>query len=186
LVSGSQIDNKKIRGEQAVKIVAIENHLCPVFPDGHQFANRRPFRHDDRGMDAQDGTGPGNAQGMVTRRSGHHPSFSFLIVQPDEAIVGPSHLERARLLKIFKLEKDITAYLAAQLLGMNERGGPNGPLCPITGRLYVSDLAGAACGTILTGLVFLPKIGIIGVLISIAALKGLSLCFNAVVISRKS
>ena len=56
----------------------------------------------------------------------------------------------------------------------------------ITGRLYVSDLAGAACGTILTGLVFLPKIGIIGVLISIAALKGLSLCFNAVVISRKS
>jgi spermidine synthase len=49
----------------------------------------------------------------------------------------------------------------------------------ITGRLYVSDLAGAACGTILTGLVFLPKMGILGVLISVAALKGLSLLINS-------
>jgi spermidine synthase len=48
----------------------------------------------------------------------------------------------------------------------------------ITGRLYASDLTGAACGTILTGLVFLPKMGILGVLISIAALKGLSLGVN--------
>jgi spermidine synthase len=48
----------------------------------------------------------------------------------------------------------------------------------ITGRLYVSDLAGAACGTILTALVFLPKMGILGVLISLAALKGLSLAAN--------
>jgi len=49
----------------------------------------------------------------------------------------------------------------------------------ITGRLYVSDLAGAACGTILTGLVFLPKMGILGVLISVVALKGLSLGINS-------
>ena len=48
----------------------------------------------------------------------------------------------------------------------------------ITGRLYVSDLAGAACGTILTGLVFLPKMGVIGVLVSVAALKGVSLALN--------
>ena len=48
----------------------------------------------------------------------------------------------------------------------------------ITGRLYVSDLAGAACGTILTGLVFLPKIGLLGVLVSVAALKGVSLALN--------
>jgi hypothetical protein len=48
----------------------------------------------------------------------------------------------------------------------------------ITGRLYVSDLAGAACGTILTGLVFLPKMGVIGVLISVAALKSVSLALN--------
>jgi len=48
----------------------------------------------------------------------------------------------------------------------------------ITGRLYVSDLTGAACGTILTGLVFLPKIGIVGVLITVMALKGLSLGLN--------
>jgi spermidine synthase len=52
----------------------------------------------------------------------------------------------------------------------------------ITGRLYVSDLAGAACGTMLTGLVFLPKIGILGVLISVMALKGLSLGLNTRVI----
>ncbi len=56
----------------------------------------------------------------------------------------------------------------------------------ITGRLYVSDLAGAACGTMLTGLVFLPKIGILGVLISVAALKGLSLGLNALVISKQT
>jgi len=48
----------------------------------------------------------------------------------------------------------------------------------ITGRLYLVDLAGAACGTILTGLLFLPRIGIIGVLISVLVLKGLSLGVN--------
>ncbi|MDL1959974.1 MAG: hypothetical protein LWX01_11670 [Deltaproteobacteria bacterium] len=48
----------------------------------------------------------------------------------------------------------------------------------ITGRLYLADLAGAACGTILTGLLFLPKIGIIGVMASVLILKGLSLGFN--------
>ena len=47
----------------------------------------------------------------------------------------------------------------------------------ITGRLYGADLAGAACGTILTGLLFIPTIGIIGVLISIILLKGVSLAF---------
>jgi spermidine synthase len=56
----------------------------------------------------------------------------------------------------------------------------------ITGRLYVSDLAGAACGTILTGLVFLPKIGVFGVLISVVALKGLSLGLNALVAPRRT
>jgi spermidine synthase len=56
----------------------------------------------------------------------------------------------------------------------------------ITGRLYLSDLAGAACGTILTGLIFLPKIGILGVLISVAALKGLSLGLNALFISKQT
>jgi len=54
----------------------------------------------------------------------------------------------------------------------------------ITGRLYLVDLAGAACGTILTGLLFLPRIGIIGVLISVLVLKGLSLGINMV--ARKS
>jgi spermidine synthase len=48
----------------------------------------------------------------------------------------------------------------------------------ITGRLYVADLAGAACGTILTGLLFLPKIGIVGGLLSVLLLKGLSLALN--------
>jgi spermidine synthase len=56
----------------------------------------------------------------------------------------------------------------------------------VTGRLYMSDLAGAACGTILTGLVFLPKIGILGVLISVVALKGFSLGLNARIISRRT
>jgi spermidine synthase len=56
----------------------------------------------------------------------------------------------------------------------------------ITGRLYVSDLAGAACGTVLTGLVFLPKIGILGVLISVMLLKGLSLGLNTQVASRRT
>jgi len=44
----------------------------------------------------------------------------------------------------------------------------------VTGRLYLADLAGAACGTILTGLLFLPRIGIIGVLASLLLLKALS------------
>jgi len=48
----------------------------------------------------------------------------------------------------------------------------------ITGRLYMADLAGAACGTILTGLLFLPKIGIMGVMASVLILKGLSLGLN--------
>lgn len=56
----------------------------------------------------------------------------------------------------------------------------------ITGRLYVSDLAGAACGTVLTGLVFLPKIGILGVLISVMVLKGLSLGLNTMAVSRRT
>ena len=48
----------------------------------------------------------------------------------------------------------------------------------ITGRLYVADLSGAACGTILTGLFLLPEIGITGVLVSILMLKGFSLMLN--------
>ena len=48
----------------------------------------------------------------------------------------------------------------------------------ITGRLYMADLAGASCGTILTGLLFLPKIGIIGVMASVLIIKGLSLGLN--------
>jgi spermidine synthase len=50
----------------------------------------------------------------------------------------------------------------------------------ITGRLYLADLAGAACGTILTGLLFLPKLGIVGVLVSVLTVKGLSLTVNVV------
>ncbi|MCK4728384.1 MAG: hypothetical protein KAT27_05635, partial [Desulfobacterales bacterium] len=56
----------------------------------------------------------------------------------------------------------------------------------ITGRLYVSDLAGAACGTILTGLVFLPKIGILGVLTSVLVLKCLSLGLNSLVVWKRT
>jgi spermidine synthase len=56
----------------------------------------------------------------------------------------------------------------------------------ITGRLYVSDLAGAACGTILTGLVFLPKIGVLGALISVLVLKALSLGLNSLVIWKRT
>jgi spermidine synthase len=48
----------------------------------------------------------------------------------------------------------------------------------ITGRLYMADLAGAACGTILTGLLFIPKIGIIGVMASVLIIKGVSLGLN--------
>jgi len=50
----------------------------------------------------------------------------------------------------------------------------------ITGRLYLADLAGAACGTILTGLLFLPRLGIVGVLVSVLALKCVSLGLNVV------
>lgn len=44
----------------------------------------------------------------------------------------------------------------------------------ITGRLYLADLTGAACGTILTGLLFVPRIGIVGVLAFLLFLKALS------------
>jgi hypothetical protein len=54
----------------------------------------------------------------------------------------------------------------------------SGTAAEITGRLYVADLAGAACGTILTGLFFLPRIGIIGVVVSVVLIKGLSLVLN--------
>ena len=48
----------------------------------------------------------------------------------------------------------------------------------ITGRLYVADLAGAACGTILTGLIFIPKIGVVGVLVSVIVIKSISFGLN--------
>ncbi|MBW2036281.1 MAG: hypothetical protein JRI41_02200 [Deltaproteobacteria bacterium] len=50
----------------------------------------------------------------------------------------------------------------------------------ITGRLYLADLAGAGCGTILTGLLFLPKIGMFGVLITVLVLKAMSLGLNVI------
>ena len=50
----------------------------------------------------------------------------------------------------------------------------------VIGRLYLADLAGAACGTILTGLVFIPRIGIIGVLVSVAIIKTVSLGWHVV------
>ncbi|MFO8240971.1 MAG: hypothetical protein R6T90_08235 [Dissulfuribacterales bacterium] len=53
-----------------------------------------------------------------------------------------------------------------------------GTWAEITGRLYMADLAGAACGTILTGLLLLPKIGIIGVMTSVMTIKVLSLGLN--------
>jgi hypothetical protein len=50
----------------------------------------------------------------------------------------------------------------------------------VVGRLYLSDLAGAACGTILTGLFLIPKIGIMGVLITVAAVKTVSFLMNVI------
>jgi spermidine synthase len=53
-----------------------------------------------------------------------------------------------------------------------------GSTSEVIGRLYLSDLAGAACGTILTGLVLIPKIGIVGALLAVAAVKTVSLGLN--------
>lgn len=45
----------------------------------------------------------------------------------------------------------------------------------ITGQLYLADLAGASCGTIVTSLWLLPRFGIAGILISAAVVKSASL-----------
>jgi len=45
----------------------------------------------------------------------------------------------------------------------------------ITGMLYLADLAGASCGTVLTSLFLLPRFGIPGVLLSAALVKLASL-----------
>ena len=45
----------------------------------------------------------------------------------------------------------------------------------ITGKLYLSDLAGASLGTFLISLIFLPSFGIIGVLASVLFIKLISL-----------
>ncbi|MEW5804427.1 MAG: hypothetical protein AB1847_20210 [bacterium] len=45
----------------------------------------------------------------------------------------------------------------------------------ITGGLYLADLAGASCGTLLTSLFLLPQFGISGVLLSAALVKSASL-----------
>ncbi|MBI9075983.1 MAG: hypothetical protein JEZ02_11260 [Desulfatibacillum sp.] len=47
-----------------------------------------------------------------------------------------------------------------------------------TGNLYWADLAGASCGTLVMGLVMLPRLGIQGVLACVLGLKILSWLFN--------
>ncbi|MEW6380924.1 MAG: hypothetical protein AB1611_15125 [bacterium] len=54
----------------------------------------------------------------------------------------------------------------------------------ITGKLYLADLAGASCGTLVTSLFLLPGFGILGVLLSAALVKSASLA--ALVKMRKS
>jgi spermidine synthase len=54
----------------------------------------------------------------------------------------------------------------------NQSGGTD---AEITGGLYLADLVGAGCGSLLIGLVILPWGGMKGVVASILALKGLSL-----------
>jgi spermidine synthase len=46
------------------------------------------------------------------------------------------------------------------------------------GRLYLADLAGAACGTVLTGLILLPRAGIAGATVAVVAIKAASLLFS--------
>jgi len=53
-----------------------------------------------------------------------------------------------------------------------------GSAAKITGKLYLADLAGASCGTMFTSLLFLPKFGIQGVLVSIVLVKIISLVFS--------
>nr|HID58854.1 hypothetical protein [Desulfobacterales bacterium] len=48
----------------------------------------------------------------------------------------------------------------------------------ITGRLYLSDLAGASCGTLFSGLILLPKTGIGGIIASVLFIKGASILFT--------
>ncbi len=48
----------------------------------------------------------------------------------------------------------------------------------ITGNLYWADLAGASCGTLVMGLVLLPKLGIQGVLACVLAVKFLTWVIN--------
>lgn len=45
----------------------------------------------------------------------------------------------------------------------------------ITGKLYLADLSGASCGTLVTSLFLLPRFGILGVLLSAALVKSVSL-----------
>lgn len=48
----------------------------------------------------------------------------------------------------------------------------------VTGNLYWADLAGASCGTLVMGLVLLPRLGIQGVLASVLVVKIITLALN--------
>jgi len=61
-----------------------------------------------------------------------------------------------------------------------------GKAAQITGRLYLADLAGASCGTVLTSLFLLPQFGIPGVLLSAALVKLISLVVFSQIQMRKA
>ena len=65
------------------------------------------------------------------------------------------------------------ACAGAQFAAVSEM--EKGPESRVIGSLYLADLAGACAGTLVTGLVLLPRAGILGVLVSIVAIKGLNL-----------
>lgn len=94
------------------------------------------------------------------------------------AVLGVRSLEPAVLSAIQYLIIPLLIFVAAAATGCQFSAASRacgGEEIRITGRLYGADLAGAACGTILTGLFFIPSMGIIGVLVSIVVLKGISL-----------
>jgi hypothetical protein len=115
------------RGDAAVDVLADEVHPGAVAARGADLRDRGLFGHEHRGLDAEHLGGQRHPLGVVARARGHHSAGALLVVEPGDAGVGATDLERSGALQVLALQPHRPAAQLAQRTRTGHRGGRHDP-----------------------------------------------------------
>jgi hypothetical protein len=102
------------RDEALVHRGSDELDLRPICLGGGDLGHRRPVRHVDLGVDAQQLRGERHALGVVPGARRDDPACLLGVREAGHARVGAADLERPSPLKVLALEEDLGAHLLRQ------------------------------------------------------------------------